>query len=113
MQKSTASPGWGHFGTNPKILESLEGPEGYLCPGIHILGIISICGKPFYTSDEGLLIFFKSQLQNFCYLAELHATLPHCEGPYKTNNVRSAPRLRNKIYDIIKECIGANRKYRL
>ena len=51
---------------------------GYLCPGIHILGIISICGKPFYTSDEGLLIFFKSQLQNFCYQAELHATLPHC-----------------------------------
>ena len=69
---------WGRCGTNPKILESLEGPEGYLCPGIHILGIISICGKPFYTSDEGLLIFFKSQLQNFCYQAELHATLPHC-----------------------------------
>ena len=38
---------WGHCGTNPKILESLEGPEGYLCPGIHILGIISIYGKPF------------------------------------------------------------------
>ena len=71
-------PDWGHFGTNPKILESLEGPEGYLCPGIHILGIISICGKPFYTSDEGLLIFLKSQLQYFCYQAELHATLSHC-----------------------------------
>ena len=50
LQKCTASPGWGHFETNPKILESLEGPEGYLCPGIHILGIISVYGKPFYTS---------------------------------------------------------------
>ena len=43
-KKSTASAGWGHFGTNPKILGSLEGPEGYLCPGIHILDIISIYG---------------------------------------------------------------------
>ena len=42
LQKSIACPGWGHFGTNLKILESLEGPEGYLCPGIHILGIISV-----------------------------------------------------------------------
>ena len=35
--KSTNSPyGWGHFETNPKILESLEGLEGYLCSGIPI-----------------------------------------------------------------------------
>ena len=26
---------------------SLEGPEGYLRPGIHISGIISVYGKPF------------------------------------------------------------------
>ena len=78
LQKSTASAGWGHFGTNPKILESLEGPEGYLCPAINILGIISIYGKLLYTSGLGLLIFLKSQLQYFCYQAELHATMPHC-----------------------------------
>ena len=47
LQKSTAMPGWAHFETNPKILESLEGPEGYLCPGIHISGIVSVYGKPF------------------------------------------------------------------
>ena len=51
LQKSIACRGWGPFGTNPKILESLEGPEGYLCPGIHILGIISVYDKPFYTSS--------------------------------------------------------------
>ena len=75
----------GRCGTNPKILESLEGPEGYLCPGIHILGIVSIYGKPFYTSGSGLWIFLKSRLQNFCYQAELYATLPHCERVRKTH----------------------------
>ena len=48
-QKGPDFPGRGHFGTYPKILESLEGPEGHLCPGIHILGIICFYGKPFYT----------------------------------------------------------------
>ena len=33
-----------------KILESLEGPEGYLCHEIHILGVICIYHKPIYTS---------------------------------------------------------------
>ena len=42
LQKCTASPGWGHFETNPNILESLEGPEGYLCPGIHNFGVVCI-----------------------------------------------------------------------
>ena len=70
-QKGPDFPGRGHFGTYPKILESLEGPEGYLCPGIHILGIISICGKPFYTSDEGLLIFLNPSF-------EIFAIRPNC-----------------------------------
>ena len=42
LQKSIACPGWGHFGTNIKILESLEGPEGYLCLGIPNLGVVCI-----------------------------------------------------------------------
>ena len=30
---------WGHLGTNPKLLELLEGPASYLCLGIHIQGV--------------------------------------------------------------------------
>ena len=51
---SINSPGWGLFGTNPKILESLEGPEGYLCPGIHDLGLGVICMYHKHFSTSGL-----------------------------------------------------------
>ena len=62
----------GHFETNPKILKPLEGLEGYLCPGVHILGIVCIFGMPFYTSGSGPLTSSKSNLENFCSQSELH-----------------------------------------
>ena len=50
-QKGPDFLGRGYFGTYPKILEPLEGPEGNLCPGIHILGIIYNVDPPICTSD--------------------------------------------------------------
>ena len=32
----------------------------------------------FIPQAKNFYSFLKSQLQNFCYQAELHATLPHC-----------------------------------
>ena len=38
------------FAPPPMHTYALEGPEGYLCPGIHILGVICMYHKPNYTS---------------------------------------------------------------